>query len=316
MTVVACDVDIRPLANLDLNLLLHLHVLLDERHVSRAAARLGSSQPAMSRSLARLRGHFDDPLLVRTGNLLVPTERAKTLAPILEQLLRDIDHLTHGTRFEPAEAKGAIRLSAPDVVSYMLLPTLLERVRAAAPRLDLEVVQWQSDWRQPLERGEIDLTVGFPRGDEPGLYARALFEQDWAVLLRRGHPALRRRWSPEVYAELSHVLVTAAGRAGSVVDEALAARGLSRRIQLRVSYPLLAPLLAEESDLAVTTPRLLAVRLAAHGGLVVKRPPLPIPPVRVPMVWHERSQHDARHRWFREQVIAAATALPAKSLKW
>ncbi len=308
--------DIRDIAKLDLNLLVHLHVLLEERHVSRAAERLGSSQPAMSRSLARLRSHFSDPLLVRTGNTLVPTERAKALLVELEQILRSVEHLTHGTRFDPADARGTIRLSAPDIVALMLVPPLIQQLAKRAPKLDLEVIQWQADWRPHLERGEIDLTVGFPKGDEPGLYATPLLEQDWAVVLRKGHPALRRKWTAGVFASLPHVLVTAAGRGASVVDETLASHGLVRRIHVRVPYPLMAPMLAAESDVVVTTVRFLALQLAQQGDVVIRRPPIPIPPVRVPMVWHERSHRDPRYRWFREQVVAAAASISSRTLRW
>lgn len=316
MTARLSFVDLRELASLDLNLLLHLQALLEERHVSRAAERLGSSQPAMSRALAKLRLHFGDPLLVRTGNSLLLTERAKILGPGLEEVLRAVEHLTHGTRFDPVSAKGTLRLSAPDIVALMLLPPLLRRLAMKAPHLDVEVVQWRSDWQHPLERGEIDLTVGFPKGAEAGLYARPLFEQDWAVVLRRDHPTLRRRWTPEAYASLAHVVVTAAGRGPSVIDDALSVQGLSRRIHVRVPYPLMAPMLAERCDVAVTTVRFLALQLAEQGGLVVKRPPLAVPPLRVPMVWHERSQNDARHRWVRDQILGAAETLPADKLRW
>lgn len=308
--------DVRALASLDLNLLLHLQVLLEEAHVSRAAERLGSSQPALSRSLARLRAHFGDPLLVRTGNRLVPTDRAHALLPELERLLRGVEELTRGAPFDPALATGRISLSAPDVVAFLLLPPLLRRLADAAPRLDVEIVPWQRDWRRPLEDGDLDLTVGFPKGDEPGLHARPLLEQDWAVVLRDGHPALRRRWTPALYASLPHVVVTAAGRGASAVDDALAAHGLTRRVHVGVPYPLLAPLLAVASDVVVTTVRVLAMRMAEHGALVVRRPPVPIPPVRVPMVWHERSHADARHRWFREQIAAAAATIPRAQLRW
>lgn len=308
--------DVRDLVKLDLNLLVHLQVLLEERHVSRASQRLGSSQPALSRSLARLREHFGDPLLVRSGNNLVLTERARALALELEPLLRSIEHLTHRADFEARAATGTLRLAAPDIVALLLVPSLLRRLEDLAPSVELEVVQWHNEWRPHLERGDVDLTVGFPKGDEPGLYARPLFEQDWAVVLRKGHPALRRKWTPEQYASLPHALVTSASRGASVVDEALAAMGLARRVHVRVPYPLLAPLLATRCDVAVTTVRPLALHLAEQSELVVRRPPLPLPAVRVPMVWHERSHADPRQRWFREQLLAASASLSPKLLRW
>jgi len=309
-------VDVRGLAQLDLNLLVHLHVLLEEQHVTRAAERLQASQPAVSRALGRLRTVFGDPLLVRSGRGLTLTERARALAPRVADLLRATHELTRGNPFDPAQARGTIRLAAPDIVALMLVPPLVEQLASRAPGLGLEVVHWQTNWRHHLEEGEVDLTVGFPSGDEPRIYARPLFEQEWAVVLRRGHPALKRKWSAATYAELSHVLVTVAGRGGSLVDDALSARGLTRRIALRVPYPLAAPLLARDSDVAVTTVRWLALKLAGDHGLVIRQPPVAVPPVRVPMVWHERSHREPQQRWFREQVVEAAASIKTSLLRW
>jgi len=308
--------DVRNLTGLDLNLLVYLEALLEERHVTRAAARLGTSQPAVSRALARLRELFDDPLLVRGGGALQLTERARALLPRVVDLLRSIQELTRAERFDPAQSGGTIRIAAPDVVSLILVPPLLRQLAARAPGIDLELVQWQPDWRQHLERGEIDLTVGFPKGNESQVYARPLLEQDWAVLLRKGHPALRKRWTPALYASLDHTLVTLTGRGGGQVDEVLATHELSRRVTLRVPYPLLAPLLVSGSDLIVTTVRWLAVHLSEGGGLVVRRPPVTMPRVRVPMVWHERAHNDPRQRWIREQLVEAAASIDPSMLRW
>jgi DNA-binding transcriptional LysR family regulator len=284
--------------------------------VTRAAARLGTSQPATSRALARLREMFDDPLLVRSAGAFQLTEQARELLPRLEDALRSVRELTRPARFEPRLATGVIRIAAPDIVSYMLVPPLLQRLAALAPGVDLEVVQWQQDWRLHLERGEIDVTIGFPTGTEHNIYAHPLFEFDWAVLLRKGHPALRRKWTPATYASLDHVLVSLTGRGGGPLDDVLAAHDLKRRIALRVPYPLLAPFLAPGSDLAVTTVRWLALRVAAIAGLVVRRPPFAAPRVRVPMVWHERAQRDPRQRWVRRQLVEVAAEIPATTLRW
>ncbi len=308
--------DVRDLAGLDLNLLVYLQALLEERHVTRAAARLGTSQPAVSRALARLRELFDDPLLVRIGGTLQLTERAREVFPRIEDTLRSVRELTRAVRFEPAAASGTIRIAAPDIVAFMLVPPLLRQLASRAPGLQLELVQWQPDWRQHLERGEIDLTVGFPNGTEPNVYARPLLEMDWAVLLRKGHRALRKRWTPALYASLDHALVSLTGRGGGPLDDVLAAHHLTRRVAVRVPYPLMAPFLVAGSDLAVTTVRWLAVRLSANAGLVVRRPPFVVPRVRVPMVWHERAHNDSRQRWIRERFVEAAASINPALLCW
>lgn len=308
--------DLAELAQHDLNLLLALHALLSERHVTRAATAIGMSQPAMSRALGRLREMFDDPLLVRTRTGMEPTQRALALYPDVEELLARVRDMIRPARFDPREATGAVRIAAPDILSYMLVPSLIQRLAREAPGLELEVVGWSSRWREELERGTVDLTVGFPQGSEPNLYSRPLMTNEWACLLRKSHPALSKKWSLELFAALDHVLVSLTGRGEGTIDDALAAHGLQRHVALRLPYPAVAALIVAETDLVITTPRWLAVKLASAGDVVIRRPPLPLPPVRVALVWHERSHRDARQRWLREVLIRESEALDRKALVW
>lgn len=287
----------------DLNLLVSLHALLEERHVSRAAVRLGISQPTMSRALSRLREMFDDPLLVRGKSGMKATARALELGPQVDALLADVRELVRPVRFDPSAATGRICIAAPDIVAYMLVPALIRRLAAEAPGLELEIVQWSPDWRRRIDEGELDLTVGIPAGSEANLRSRALVETRWVCTLRSGHPALGAAWTPATFAGLDHILVSLTGRGGGPIDAALAELGLSRRVGLRVPYPLMSPLLVAETDLVLTTPEWLATKLSTQVAIVIREPPLPLPPIRAPMVWHERSHRDPRHRWFR-QVVA------------
>lgn len=308
--------DLDELAQHDLNLFVALHALLRERHVTRAAAAVNMSQPAMSRALGRLRDMFDDPILVRTRTGMTPTARALALYPDVAELLARVRDVIRPARFDPREAVGAVRIAAPDIVSHMLVPPLIQRLAREAPGLDLEIVAWSARWREELERGAVDLTVGVPTGDEPNLYSRPLITNEWACLLREGHPALGKRWTVQLFAGLDHVLVSLLGRGGGPVDEALAAHGLKRRIALRIPYPAVAPHIVAETDLVVTTPRWLALKLASAGNVVIRRPPIPIPPVRVALVWHERSHRDPRQRWLRDALVRESSALDKKSLAW
>jgi DNA-binding transcriptional LysR family regulator len=252
---------------------------------------------------------FDDPLLVRVKGGMEPTARALELYPQVEELLAGVRELLRPASFDPASASGTLRVAAPDLVVYMLVPALMRRLAAEAPGLDLEIVQWVPSWREGLERGTIDLTVGLPSGDEANFYARQLIASDWACVLRKGHPALRRKWTVERFAGLDHLLVSLTGRGGGQIDEALAEHGLTRHVALRVPYPVLTPLLVAETDLVLTTPRWLARKLARSVGLVVRRPPIAVAPIRVPMVWHERNHRDPMHRWVRELLVELAGEL-------
>ncbi|PRP90718.1 HTH-type transcriptional regulator SyrM 1 [Enhygromyxa salina] len=308
--------DASELAGQNLNLLVALHALLRERHVSRAAAQLGVSQPAMSRSLGRLRELFDDPLLVRVKAGMQPTPRALELLPQIEAILAEVLELIRPVEFCPATASGTVRVAAPDLVVYMLVPALMRSLAEQAPGLDLDIVSWRPSWREDLETSAIDLCVGMPSGDEPNIYARTLFESDWACVLRKGHPALRAKWTVERFAGLDHLLVSLTGRGGGQIDAALARHGLERHVALRVPYPVLTPLLVAETDLVLTTPRWLARKLASTAQLAVRRPPIPVPPLRAPMLWHERSHRDPTHRWLRDLVARLAGELDPRALRW
>jgi DNA-binding transcriptional LysR family regulator len=303
------------IASIDLNLMVVLEALLLERHVTRAGRRVHMSQPAVSRALGRLRRLFGDELLVRVGQAMRPTARGEALLGPLQQVLGQVQDLVAPHTFDAARATGAVRLAAPDIVAYMLGPALLGRMARDAPGLDLEIVQWSSAWREHLASGEVDLTFGQVRGREPGIYTRLLARNTWACVLRRGHPALRRRWTLETYLDLHHLLIGFTSQGGGQVDDALSLMGRKRRVALRMPYVVLSPLIVAESDLVLTTARWLAEKLARATGLVVRPPPVALRPVDIPMVWHERSHRDPRQRWLRatlEELAREAGMLPAR----
>lgn len=302
----------RQLRDIDLNLLLALHTLLQERHVSLAAKKLGVSQPAMSRSLGRLRDVFEDPLLVRVKGKLEPTARARAIAEKVDALLEEIHGLVRPLEFDPKTATGTIRIAAPDIISYMLIPGLIRRLSVEAPGLDLEIVRWEAQWREHLDGGTVDLTIGFPTGNESNIYARPLLDNHWSCVLREGHPALKKPWDLQHYGALDHlVIMLGLGQAGAV-DMVLEKLGIQRRIALRLPYPALSPLLVAETDLVLTTTSWLAQKLSRQMGLAIRPPPLPLPSIRVPMVWHERSHRDPKQQWVRELLAQNANEINAQ----
>jgi DNA-binding transcriptional LysR family regulator len=296
------------LAALDLNLLVVLEALLIERHVTRAARRVNVSQPSASRALSKLRDIFADELLVRHGQQMRLTDKAAALFSPLQRVLADLRNLVAPTSFDPAQATGAVRLAAPDIIVYMLGPPLLERLSREAPKLDLEIVQWSLTWRDQLASGEVDLTFGEAAVHDRGIHSSLLVRNEWATVLRKSHPALRKRWSLETFLELRHLLIGFTPHGGGHVDTALAALGKKRRIGMRMPYVVLSPMIVAESDLVLTTARWLADKLANSVGLVVKPPPaeLQLAPVDLPMVWHDRAHHDPKQRWLRATMAELA----------
>jgi DNA-binding transcriptional LysR family regulator len=298
------------LSRLDLNLLLSLHVLLDERSVSRAAARVGLSQPAMSRALTRLRDHLGDPLLLRSGRGMTVTPRAEALAAPLRALLGDLEALL-GRRptFHPPSARRTFRLATADYGAAVLIPPLVRRLAREAPGATVEVHPAPADLAEALEAGRLDVVVIPRRAQARGLVWRRLFTERFVCAVRAGHPLVGRKGlTLDAYCELGHVVVTPSGRPGSAVDEALARHKRKRRVVLQVASFLVAPLVVASSDLIVTTPARIA-RQFADLRLALHPPPLSVPGFTVALGWHERFRGDPAHAWFRGVVAEVGHGL-------
>ena len=298
------DVD---LAGLDLNALVVLDALLDERHVTRAASRLGRTQSAVSHALANLRETFGDPLLVRgPGGGLVATARAEAIAPALRRALDGVKQAIRGEpRFDPQTARRSFRIATGDYQELVLLPRLVARLAAEAPGIDLWMVPIAEELAPALAAGEVDLALGVWRAPAwpAGIYQRRLFDEDFRCVVRAGHPAASQRLTLARFCELNHLLVAPRGTPGSYVDERLAELGRTRRVAVRVPHFLIAPHVIAASDLVVTIATRLARLYAEPLGLELLAPPLEVPPFTVSMAWHERAHHDPGHRWLRDRLV-------------
>lgn len=289
------------LAGVDLNLLVALEALLEQRSVTRAGAQVGLAQPAMSHALRRLRALLDDPLFVRTSRGLQPTPRAEALEPLLREALGVVRVVLAPTTFEPATYRGPIRLSAVDYQSFQLLPSMLARLAAEAPLIDLEVVVADSDAPEQILSGRSDIALA-GAVDGSDLRQVRLFEDDFVCVVRTGHPVEALGLTLQRFAELDHCFLTITGRGGGAVDTALAAVGLQRRVVLRLPHFLAAPLIVAESDLILTVPRLLAERLARLAPLTVMELPFTLKGYELNLLWHERVDKDPAHVWLRQLI--------------
>src|ERR1700692_2264609 len=195
------------LRNVDLNLLHALHALLEERHVTRAAKRCFLSQPAMSRSLERIRDTFGDELLIRTGRSYERTVRGEWLFRELESLLPRLEALVRGEPFDPAQSRERLRMAVTDNGSIVLLPALTRRIRSAAPDTTLEVVAWHDRTFEDVEAGKIDLALS-PLAAPSPLETETLFKEDFVCLVGADHKFRSRRFTLKQYLELSHFVVT------------------------------------------------------------------------------------------------------------
>jgi DNA-binding transcriptional LysR family regulator len=289
----------------DLGLLLSLDALLAEASVSRAAHRLGLSQPALSAQLARLRELVGDPLLVPSGRGMLPTPRAEALRAPLHEALEQLQAVVRTPRaFDPAMSGRTFRVAASDFI-FRTLP-LAAAVARKAPgvRLALLALDPRQAWQQ-LETGEVDLLVASERLTPKQAQGRRLFQEQLVLVQRPGHPRGSSPLTLAQFCALDHVLVSPEGGGfHGATDTALAALGLQRRVVASLPSFLLVPPLVLQTDLVSLVPRRLAAAFA--GQLDSAEPPLALPGFNVMASWHKRMQHDPAHAWLREMLVQAA----------
>jgi len=298
----------RTLSAIDLNLLVILRALLRERHVTRAAARIGLSQSATSHALARLRELYGDSLLVRSGRSLTLTPRAARLLPLLERGLGELESAVTGEpEFEPRTARRTFTLGTSDYLQALLLGPLLQKLERCAPRIDLAAVIFPN-LREQLETGAIDLALGVSLPELRGMREARLFDDEFVCMVRRNHPRLGRRPTLAKYLAERHVVVAPGGTAGSTVDSVLERQRRERRIALRVTNFLMAPVVVCQTDFVNTMPARLARQLAKTYPLRLFAPPFALPAFSYDMFWHPRLEHDPAQRWLRSFVADVSKA--------
>ncbi|SEI21313.1 transcriptional regulator, LysR family [Rhizobium tibeticum] len=294
------------LASIDLNLLVDLGALLQYRNITHAAQHVGRSQPAMSRALSRLRGMFNDDLLVRGSRGLVPTLMAERLAEKLPSVL-DAIRQTVNCSVAPREWRWKVTMAIPDHQALVLLPRLLPRLREGAPHLDMVNDAVLANALRRLEQGEIDLAVGQIGAAPPGYLRRRLYADRFSCLIRRDHPVLEQEWTLESFAALRHVAIASEpnDRFHQVYD-GLTELSVADCDPIVVSNVLTAAVIIAATDLVLVVPSRVAIRIASMLPLAVVEPPLELSPYEVALIWHERCHRDREHGWLRREITAAA----------
>lgn len=297
----------------DLNLLVVLDALMAERNVTRAARRVGITQPAMSNALRRLRVVLADPVLVRVKGGMVATAKAERVGRAARALLHGVDAaLDVGAEFDPATAKRELTVAASDYVATVLIPKLLPVLATEAPGISLRMVPLEPDLSLgKLEAGALDLTLGFFRHVPKSLRRLRLFTDDNVGVARRGHPILRTSpVSVEALAVARHVRIAPQGEPRGFLDVVLAKRGLRRDVVVTASQFMLA-IAALEGGLVGVVPGRLGRVLAQGGGVQTFALPVALPTITVDAYWHARMQDDRAHAWLRKRIALAAGASPA-----
>ncbi|MFG3253945.1 LysR family transcriptional regulator [Streptomyces sp. NPDC048172] len=307
----------------DLNLLRVLDALLQENSVTRAAERLGTSPAAVSRTLARLRRAVGDPLLVRAGQGMVPTPRAEELRGEVAALLRGCDNvLRPGAGFDAAHLQRTFTVQANDLLLVGLTRALTDRVHAEASQVDVVFLPEALEGGPGLRQGWVDVELGVLDHLDPEIRTRPLTRISLVGVAREGHPLFGGvgggtghgggRIDVRRFAEADHIGISRHGKRLGPIDNALAARGLRRRVAVVVPSHTSAMLLARETDLiALTLADWLPGTIDALG-LRTFPIPLGLEPLELGMAWHPRNSSDPGHRWFRDHVASAVLAPHAR----
>ena len=292
---------------LDLNLLPIAVALYDELSVSRAAHRLGMSQPAMSRALARLRHAFDDPLFLRGPAGIVPTPRAHAIVRAARPQLRRLQQdLVRDERFDPATSTRPITLAVSDVAELAFVPSIIEHFRRRAPKCPLQMASATgAQLTEGLEKGDIDVAAGyFPALALRSFRHRRISSHGFACLMRAGHPLWRRRLTVASYLAAEHIAIRAEGRSQTLLERFIERRRMRRKVAVVTSHVLSVPFMVMESDLLATLPYAVVTRFVSLTSEVVAAlPPFDIS-YDLKLHWHRRFDKEPRSLWLREQLAS------------
>jgi DNA-binding transcriptional LysR family regulator len=308
-------IDAINLARVDLNLLVHLDALLRERSVTRASARVGIGQSAMSHNLARLRELFGDELLTRGSDGMRLTPRAVTLLEPVRTMLAQVEALvSRDQAFDPATAVRTFRFGLPDSMEVLIMPALLARMREVAPGIHLRLYNSDSSRLfEDLDADEMDLAIGYGGLQQGQIHhkRRKLLTETWLCMFNAEKTGIVSPISLDDFVRLPHVLTSL--RPGQnvrgTVDEALEKLGLRRSVALTTSRFLTVPSFVLRAPLIVTMQARLARLFAAEFGLSLSPVPVELDELTISLVWHASYDHDPAHAWLREQVAELAAKL-------
>jgi DNA-binding transcriptional LysR family regulator len=308
------------ISGLDLNLLLVLHAVYENKSVVAAAQRLHVTPSAVSNALARLRAALSDPLFVRHGRGLTPTPRAIALAPVVARALGDLEQaLDSGARFDPSSATRDFTIALADNDQIGSLPALAQAFARALPKARLHVISVDA----LLSAGGLaapvaDALIGPPLVED-GVHSAPLYEEEPVLLVRRDHPEVgprQRALSREQFNRLRHVdTLVALGKPGAghrAASDMFARHGLTRDVAVTVPSFAAAAMVAAHTDLVAALPRRVGDTFAR--SLALRRLALPVTGLRMPLhlLWHERTHDDAGARFFRSLILRVLGQRPKR----
>lgn len=292
----------------DLNLMPVFLALMDERNVTRAAERLGITQPALSNALNRLRDTLRDPLFIRERYGMRPTQLAEEMAPVVRTALAQFDELILGQQqFDPAEASRLFTLAPNSYAEFVLMPEVVARLRQRADGIKLRLIPFGSDLAETgAVSGSTEMVIGRITDPPDNIVVQHLMDDGLACVVRAGHPDIGDSISKEQYERLKHVNVLPPGRLRAGLFQALEQRGLRREVAVSVTHFLAVPEMIAAADYCTTLPRQICRRLARDPRLKILPAPADLGTFPVEIAWHVRYRHDPAHRWLRSLISEVA----------
>jgi DNA-binding transcriptional LysR family regulator len=297
----------------DLNLLPIFVALMEERSVTRAAERVGMTQPALSNALARLRAMLQDQLFVRERYGIQPTPIALELAPMIAEALARLDDAVLGQQdFDPAKAERLLTIAPNGYVEFVLVPAIVAKLQEVAPGIKLRLTPYGND---VVETGVISGTTALVLGrivDPPdNLVVQHLMDEGLACVVRAGHPEIGDSITREQFERLKHVNIVPPGRMRAGLFQALAQQQVKREVAVSVTNFFAVAEMIAVTDHIATLPNLICRRLAHDPRVKVLRAPVDLGSFPVEMAWHMRYRHDPAHRWLRSLIGDVAAKLTA-----
>jgi DNA-binding transcriptional LysR family regulator len=289
----------------DLNLLIVFTVLAEERNVTRAAARLLLSQPAVSRALQRLRDMFHDDLLIRSSSGYEPTPKGQRLLHELETSLPRLDRLLSGAEFDPMTEATSFRIAATDHASHVLCPLLCRTVLAPAVKVSFDFVPLHDEQFEAMEKGRLDLLLVADDGYAPTHFVKDVIFETGFVCVVAKVSNFSRALTLKQYLAADHIGISILGGIQTIVEQRLAAIGAKRHCRIWVPYHTTAIHSLAGTNLVATVPRRMAELEASNPAIKVLKSPAVLGTFKYLMAWHPRMNNDAAHLWLRSVIREA-----------
>jgi len=299
------------LRKIDLNLLTIFDAIFRERHISRAAERLGMSQSAVSHALSRLREILEDPLFERHASTMEPTRRALEIARPVQDALHDLAGILAPMEgFDARSTKRIFTIAMGDYCECLLLPPLMQWLNRNAPNIQISILPEDTpEARELLYQGRIDLLLDYMPLEADGIVARALYQEHLCVVASRTRANVGDQLSVASFASAKHVIYGRHSALGSLLEVALRREEVERTNVLVASSLVSMLLIASRSGLLASVPRKLAAHYADDLDLVIFPLPVEMEDLTVKMYWQQEQQEDPSHRWLRELLSRIAANL-------